>query len=82
MYGSELLMKDFLVTVLIFVINTVFMLFVFFHFSYWGYAEPNNVGGVENCVEIKYNENENSWNDIQCTNPNYRICAKNLTVTI
>ena len=37
----------------------------YFFFSYWNPNEPNNLVN-ENCVEIKYYDLENSWNDENC----------------
>uniref|UniRef100_A0A3B5KZ22 C-type lectin domain-containing protein n=1 Tax=Xiphophorus couchianus TaxID=32473 RepID=A0A3B5KZ22_9TELE len=45
--------------------------------SYWGPGEPNGFEGkIENCVEIRFFELENSWNDIPCGDENYWICEK------
>ncbi|XP_032420207.1 CD209 antigen-like protein E isoform X2 [Xiphophorus hellerii] len=45
--------------------------------SYWGPGEPNGFEGkMENCVEIRFFELENSWNDIPCGDENYWICEK------
>uniref|UniRef100_A0A3P9LFI8 C-type lectin domain-containing protein n=1 Tax=Oryzias latipes TaxID=8090 RepID=A0A3P9LFI8_ORYLA len=30
----------------------------------------------EDCTEIKYYENENSWNDAECTSANFWMCEK------
>ncbi|XP_047222427.1 CD209 antigen-like protein E [Girardinichthys multiradiatus] len=45
--------------------------------SYWGPGEPNNLAGTnENCVEVRFFELENSWNDIPCDRENFWICEK------
>ncbi|XP_008290040.1 CD209 antigen-like protein E [Stegastes partitus] len=47
--------------------------------SYWGPGEPNSYRGKkEDCVEIKFHDNENSWNDIPCEDLNFWICEKKL----
>uniref|UniRef100_A0A3P9KD02 C-type lectin domain-containing protein n=1 Tax=Oryzias latipes TaxID=8090 RepID=A0A3P9KD02_ORYLA len=46
--------------------------------SYWGEGEPNGyMDRNESCVEIRFFEQENSWNDIPCYEQNYWICEKN-----
>ena len=40
-------------------------------------SEPNNVGGVENCVEI-YRPRDNKWNDIVCSNQFPALCEKRI----
>jgi Lectin C-type domain len=37
-----------------------------FNFNDWNNGEPNNFGGNENCVQVKYNGTEWMWNDINC----------------
>ncbi|XP_054459936.1 CD209 antigen-like protein E [Anoplopoma fimbria] len=45
--------------------------------SYWGPGEPNGFEGkTEDCVEIRFHEMENSWNDIPCGDQNFWICEK------
>ncbi|KAL6105052.1 cd209 [Pungitius sinensis] len=48
--------------------------------SYWGDGEPNDFLGTmsrnEKCVEIRFHEVENSWNDNNCEEQNYWICEK------
>ncbi|KAA8592427.1 hypothetical protein FQN60_017882 [Etheostoma spectabile] len=41
--------------------------------SYWDSREPNG-GKVENCVEIKKFDSENSWNDEICSGSRNWIC--------
>uniref|UniRef100_A0A8C6NK02 C-type lectin domain-containing protein n=1 Tax=Nothobranchius furzeri TaxID=105023 RepID=A0A8C6NK02_NOTFU len=44
---------------------------------YWGTGEPNKFEGKdEGCVEIRFFELENSWNDIPCIDRNFWICEK------
>lgn len=51
--------------------------YLFFVFSYWGTEEPNgHAGRIEECVEIKYHDMENSWNDISCDHQDFWICEK------
>ncbi|KAM4749985.1 CD209 antigen-like protein C [Anableps anableps] len=50
-------------------------------FRYWGPGEPNGYEGKnENCVEIRFFELENSWNDIPCEDQNYWICEKGVAL--
>ncbi|XP_038146563.1 CD209 antigen-like protein E isoform X2 [Cyprinodon tularosa] len=45
--------------------------------SYWGPGEPNGYEGRnENCVEIRFFDRQNSWNDIPCEDQNFWICEK------
>ncbi|KAM6941703.1 uncharacterized protein PEZ65_003706 [Lycodopsis pacificus] len=45
--------------------------------SYWHNGEPNSYQSKEeDCGEIKYYEEENSWNDEPCNNKNFWICEK------
>nr|XP_046234423.1 C-type lectin domain family 4 member M-like [Scatophagus argus] len=45
--------------------------------SYWGTNEPNShKGSDEDCGEIKFFDNENSWNDKPCETQNIWICEK------
>uniref|UniRef100_A0A3Q1GUW1 C-type lectin domain-containing protein n=1 Tax=Acanthochromis polyacanthus TaxID=80966 RepID=A0A3Q1GUW1_9TELE len=49
--------------------------------SYWGPGEPNDFEGkTEDCVEIKFHDNKNSWNDIPCDDLNFWICEKKVTL--
>lgn len=41
-------------------------------FSHWAPIEPNNLGGSENCVEMK----AGGWNDLDCDIKLYYICKK------
>ncbi|XP_043969810.1 CD209 antigen-like protein 2 isoform X1 [Gambusia affinis] len=45
--------------------------------SYWGPNEPNRLE-KENpiCVEMRFFDTENSWNDISCTTENFWMCEK------
>ncbi|KAA8594527.1 hypothetical protein FQN60_011662 [Etheostoma spectabile] len=45
--------------------------------TYWSPGEPNGFGGRdEDCVETRFLDRENSWNDIPCTDQNFWICEK------
>ncbi|XP_070767998.1 CD209 antigen-like protein E [Enoplosus armatus] len=45
--------------------------------SYWGPGEPNGFKGKnEDCVEINFDDLDNSWNDIPCESQNFWICEK------
>ncbi|XP_047434292.1 CD209 antigen-like protein E [Mugil cephalus] len=47
--------------------------------SYWGFGEPNGFEGKnEDCVEIRFHESVNSWNDIPCEDQNFWICEKHI----
>ncbi|XP_041838365.1 CD209 antigen-like protein A [Melanotaenia boesemani] len=49
--------------------------------SYWGPGEPNRLEDRnESCVEIRFHETENSWNDITCEDQNFWICEKNVNL--
>ncbi|XP_047222032.1 CD209 antigen-like protein E [Girardinichthys multiradiatus] len=49
--------------------------------SYWGPGEPNGFEGkIENCVEIRFFDLENSWNDIPCEEQNFWLCEKEATL--
>ncbi|XP_018520434.1 CD209 antigen-like protein E isoform X3 [Lates calcarifer] len=49
--------------------------------SYWGSGEPNDYEGkTEDCVEIKFHDEENSWNDIPCGDQNFWICEKTVAL--
>ncbi|KAE8300721.1 CD209 antigen-like protein D [Larimichthys crocea] len=49
--------------------------------SYWGPGEPNdNKNKAEECVELRFHDIENSWNDISCKNQNFWICEKIITI--
>uniref|UniRef100_A0A8C7Y1G2 C-type lectin domain-containing protein n=1 Tax=Oryzias sinensis TaxID=183150 RepID=A0A8C7Y1G2_9TELE len=46
--------------------------------SYWAQGEPNGyMDRNESCVEIRFFEQENSWNDLPCYDQNFWICEKN-----
>ncbi|XP_051566251.1 ladderlectin-like, partial [Myxocyprinus asiaticus] len=48
-----------------------------FDYTNWCSAEPNNMGGPENCLEINWTVNR-CWNDLPCSYPMGFICAKGL----
>ncbi|XP_038569782.1 CD209 antigen-like protein C [Micropterus salmoides] len=50
--------------------------------SYWGINEPNSHEGTdEDCAEIKFFDEENSWNDKPCEIQNIWICEKKVVLT-
>uniref|UniRef100_A0A8C4HRJ7 C-type lectin domain-containing protein n=1 Tax=Dicentrarchus labrax TaxID=13489 RepID=A0A8C4HRJ7_DICLA len=49
--------------------------------SYWGPNEPNSHKGTdEDCGEIKFYDDENSWNDKPCESQNIWICEKTISL--
>uniref|UniRef100_A0A8C9ZFB4 C-type lectin domain-containing protein n=1 Tax=Sander lucioperca TaxID=283035 RepID=A0A8C9ZFB4_SANLU len=46
-----------------------------FNYKHWGAGEPSNGGGVENCLEMNYNDN---WNDAPCNLIFPFLCSKKL----
>uniref|UniRef100_A0A3B4V6D4 C-type lectin domain-containing protein n=1 Tax=Seriola dumerili TaxID=41447 RepID=A0A3B4V6D4_SERDU len=49
--------------------------------SYWANGEPNSYEGKnEDCVEIRFPNEENSWNDIPCEGQNFWICEKTMAL--
>lgn len=53
------------------------MSFFLLCFSYWGRFEPNShEGSDEDCGEIKFYKEGNSWNDKPCEIQNIWICEK------
>ncbi|XP_038570237.1 CD209 antigen-like protein A [Micropterus salmoides] len=51
--------------------------FLLFGFSYWNAGEPNSyMGKNEDCGEIRFSKEDNSWNDTPCENSNFWICEK------
>ncbi|KAF7223852.1 CD209 antigen-like protein E isoform X2 [Nothobranchius furzeri] len=51
--------------------------------SYWGPGEPNQLGGNnEDCVEMRFHEIEDSWNDAPCSNVNFWICEKDAALEL
>ncbi|XP_051240100.1 CD209 antigen-like protein E [Dicentrarchus labrax] len=49
--------------------------------SYWATNEPNSYKGRdEDCGEIKYYDDENSWNDQSCESQNIWICEKTISL--
>ncbi|KAA8595017.1 CD209 antigen-like protein E isoform X2 [Etheostoma spectabile] len=49
--------------------------------SYWNHGEPNDFEGKnEDCVEIRFHDLENSWNDIPCGDQNFWICEKRIAL--
>lgn len=51
--------------------------------SYWHLGEPNNFEGkIEECVELKFQHEENSWNDQVCGDENFWICEKKVALWV
>ncbi|XP_040893049.1 C-type lectin domain family 4 member M-like isoform X2 [Toxotes jaculatrix] len=49
--------------------------------SYWHPGEPNKYyDRDENCTEIRFHEDEKSWNDIECGTQNTWICEKTVAL--
>uniref|UniRef100_A0A8C6KM63 C-type lectin domain-containing protein n=1 Tax=Nothobranchius furzeri TaxID=105023 RepID=A0A8C6KM63_NOTFU len=45
--------------------------------------EPNQLGGNnEDCVEMRFHEIEDSWNDAPCSNVNFWICEKDAALEL
>nr|XP_049577677.1 CD209 antigen-like protein E [Syngnathus scovelli] len=45
--------------------------------SFWAPNEPNKFEGKnEECVQIRYNDNINNWNDVECEEQHFWICEK------
>ncbi|XP_061534827.1 CD209 antigen-like protein E [Phycodurus eques] len=45
--------------------------------SYWAANEPNNYEGTkEDCVQIRFGDINNSWNDVTCGEQHFWICEK------
>ncbi|XP_061131614.1 CD209 antigen-like protein E isoform X1 [Syngnathus typhle] len=45
--------------------------------SFWAPNEPNKYEGKEEeCVQIRYNDNINNWNDVICDEQHFWICEK------
>ncbi|XP_028447517.1 galactose-specific lectin nattectin-like [Perca flavescens] len=46
-----------------------------FDYKSWGRGQPDNIDGVEHCLEMNYQDN---WNDDSCANVYPFVCSKNL----
>ncbi|KAG7165265.1 C-type lectin domain family 4 member F-like 4, partial [Homarus americanus] len=42
--------------------------------SLWSESEPNDYGGNEDCVHLRYKEGEYGWNDVNCEYTYNFIC--------
>ena len=42
----------------------------------WQNREPNNLDGIEDCVEVR---KDGKWNDQSCAKPNGFICERRLS---
>ncbi|KAJ6651877.1 hypothetical protein lerEdw1_015982 [Lerista edwardsae] len=49
-----------------------------YNYRAWNKNEPNNYGGVEHCVELRYSTDFKKWNDISCQYRNAYICKHEL----
>lgn len=44
-------------------------------FRYWATGEPNNVNGIEDCVEILSGRpSQENWNDFSCEEKKHYVC--------
>jgi len=49
-----------------------------FSFTNWRKNEPNNVGGIEDCLELGTWKNNHVWNDNRCSRRMKFVCEKTL----
>ncbi|XP_067936824.1 perlucin-like [Watersipora subatra] len=45
--------------------------------KHWAPGEPNNLGGRENCLELRGSNQQYAWNDLQCKELLPFICERN-----
>ncbi|XP_068164894.1 C-type isolectin Sp-CL4-like [Antennarius striatus] len=48
-----------------------------FSYTFWHEGEPNNVNGMEECIEMNFGR-WGKWNDTKCSKNNYFVCAKKM----
>ena len=45
-------------------------------YTHWAKKEPNDYGGVEDCVAVYWGKLAGFWNDDYCDSEHYYICEK------
>ena len=46
------------------------------NYTHWNAEEPNDSGGLEDCVEVLGGASAGYWNDNSCDSIKYFICEK------
>ena len=46
------------------------------NYTHWATEEPNDFGGVEDCVAVYAGASAGFWNDDYCDSEHYYICEK------